>query len=353
VLDLHALPRFNDGWSFLYVEKVRIEQDGNAIMLLDARGSVPVPVAALAVLMLGPGSTITHAAMLALGDNGCSVVWCGEGAVRFYAAGGGETRKSANLLVQAEAWADPAMRLEVVKRLYRMRFNESPRPDITIDQLRGMEGVRVRETYARLARETGIEWRGRAYKRGDWAGADPVNRALSTANACLYGLVHAAIVSTGFSPALGFIHTGKALSFVYDIADLYKSDTTVPIAFEAARDDWNTGFEGRVRRMCRYAFWERKLLERMIPDIQTALGLRPEQVHTYTHAAPVDATDDEVGELWDPNTGSVTGGQNWGDRLPAQAAGGARRGDPAPLEEERDDEEDLPDGSGTDGKLPF
>jgi CRISP-associated protein Cas1 len=163
MLDLHALPRFSDGWSFLYVEKVRIEQDGNAIMLVDARGTVPVPVASLAVLMLGPGSTITHAAVLALGDNGCSVVWCGEGAVRFYAAGGGETRKSANLLAQATAWADPATRLEVVQRLYRMRFDEAPRLDLTIEQLRGMEGVRVRETYARLGRETGIEWRGRVY----------------------------------------------------------------------------------------------------------------------------------------------------------------------------------------------
>lgn len=344
---LHSLPRFRDGWSFLYVEKVRIEQDGNAIMLLDARGTVPVPVASLAVLMLGPGSTITHAAVLALGDNGCSVVWCGEGAARFYASGQGETRKSANLLVQAEQWADPAKRIEVAKRLYRMRFAEALRPDLTIEQLRGMEGVRVREAYARFGRETGVVWRGRSYKVGEWGQSDPVNRALSTANACLYGLVHAAIVSTGFSPALGFIHTGKSMSFVYDVADLYKCDVTVPVAFEAARDDWNTGFESRVRRLCRDAFWGRRLLERIVPDIQAALGLRPEKVTVDARTAP-DAKEDEIGDLWDPELGFVEGGQNWGDRLPPRPA--ARAGDPAPLE---DDDEDDDDVGGTGGAKLF
>lgn len=337
-MDLQTLPRFSDGWSFLYVEKARVEQDDHAIVLIDQRGAVPVPVASLSVLMLGPGTTITHAAMIALADNGCSIAWCGEGGVRLYASGSGETKKAANLLAQAEAWASPERRLDVVKRLYRMRFEEEPRNDLTIEQLRGMEGVRVRETYARLARETGITWNGRAYKRGEWDYADPVNRALSTANACLYGLVHAAIVATGFAPAIGFIHTGKSLSFVYDIADLYKSDVTVPIAFEAARDDWKTGFEGRVRRMCRAAFWKQKLLERIVPDIQVAVGLKPEKVQADAHA-PLDVLED-VSELWDPELGSVKGGQNWGERKPPHAAGAPRWGAPVPLEEEEDDDDD-------------
>ena len=315
--DLHVLPRFRDGWSFLYVERVRIEQDQQAIVLMDERGRVAVPVASLSVLMLGPGSTITHAAVLALGDNGCSVVWCGEGSVRFYACGGGETHKASNLMAQATAWADPTRHLEVVKRLYRMRFPEELRPDLTLEQLRGMEGVRVRETYARFGRETGVKWSGRAYKRGDWGAADPVNRALSTANACLYGLCHAAIVSTGFTAGLGFVHTGKMLSFVYDVADLYKCEVSIPLAFEVARDGFNSGFESRVRKLCRQRMWEAKILDRVVPDIQTAIGLKPERVQVALMGDPGGIPDSVTG-LWTPDGKGLPGGQNYGEDPPGE-----------------------------------
>jgi CRISPR-associated protein Cas1 len=305
--DLQLLPRFSDGLTFLYVEHVRIEQDAHSITLQDLRGRVPVPVAALGTLMLGPGTTITHAAMTACADNGCSVLFCGEGGVRLYAAGLGETRSAENLLAQARAWADADEHLRVVTRLYRMRFDEAVPQNWTLEQLRGREGVRVRDTYARMSQSSGVKWTGRAYKQDDWASADPVNRALSTANACLYGLCHAAIVSTGFSPALGFIHTGKALAFVYDIADLYKCDVTIPVAFAAAGEGPLAGLEGRVRRRCRDEFKRSKLLERIVPDIQRSLGLRPEVVHL------LDASDvEEVGDLWGPD-GSVPGGQNHAD----------------------------------------
>jgi CRISPR-associated protein Cas1 len=308
--DRHALPQFRDGLSFLYAERVRVEQDQQAIMLWDERGRVPVPVASLSVLMLGPGSTITHAAMLALADNGCSVVWCGEGSVRCYAAGSGETHRAANLMAQARAWADPSRHMEVVKRLYRMRFPEELRSELTLEQLRGMEGVRVREMYARMGRETGVKWSGRVYKIGEWAAADPVNRALSAANACLYGLCHAAIVATGFSPGLGFIHTGKVLSFVYDVADLYKCDVTVPVAFETARDGWNSGVEARVRRLCRRRMWETKLLERIVPDIQSAVGLKPERVYVKDTSS-AESSVEPVSGLWTPEGRELPGGQNY------------------------------------------
>lgn len=305
--DLQLLPRFTDGLTFLYVERVRIEQDSQAITLVDVRGRVPVPVAALATLMLGPGTTITHAAMVACADNGCSVLFCGEGAVRLYAAGLGETRSAENLLAQARVWANAEEHLRVVARMYRMRFDDAVPENWSLEQLRGREGVRVRETYARIASTTGVKWSGRTYKQNDWASADPVNRALSTANACLYGLCHAAIVSTGFSPALGFIHTGKNLAFVYDIADLYKCDVTIPLAFAAASEGPLAGLESRVRHRCRDEFKRSKLLERIIPDMQRSLGLRPEMVHL------IDASDvDSVGDLWGPD-GPAPGGQNHAD----------------------------------------
>jgi CRISPR-associated protein Cas1 len=183
-----------------------------------------------------------------------------------------------------------------------------------------MEGVRVRETYARLARETGVRWSGRAYKTDQWNSADPVNRALSTANTCLYGLCHAALVSTGFSPGLGFIHTGKSLAFVYDIADLYKCDVTMPIAFTSAREGSLDGLEGRVRRRCRDIFRKTKLLERIVPDVQRVLGLRAETVKLFDAS---QASEDAgcVGELWDP-AGPVPGGRNHGSGGEEEGGGG-------------------------------
>jgi CRISPR-associated protein Cas1 len=306
--DLSALPRFSDGLTFLYVEHAKVEQEQHAIVLVDARGRVPVPVAALAVLMLGPGTSMTHAAMVACADNGCSVAFCGEGGVRLYAAGLGETRRAANLLAQARAWADPGEHMRVVTRLYRMRFPEPLPEDLTLDQLRGREGVRVRETYAKMSAETGVKWTGRAYKTTECSASDAVNRALSTANACLYGLCHAALVSTGFSTGLGFIHTGKSLAFVYDIADLYKCEVTIPVAFGAARGELD-GLEGRVRRACRDHFRRTKLLERIVPDVQRALGLKADTLTLFDMTTEDPAA---VGSLWDPK-GDVPGGKNHGD----------------------------------------
>jgi CRISPR-associated protein Cas1 len=222
VKDLHILPKVRDSWSYLYVEHCVVEQDDFAIAVFDQQGKMPVPCASLSLLMLGPGTKITHAAIRALADNGCLVAWTGEAGVRFYAQGLGETRSSANLLRQAACHADAEQRLRVVRQMYAMRFPEPLDPALTLKQIRGKEGIRVRELYAHWSRETGVKWDGRAYKQNDWRRATPINRALSAANSCVYGVVHAAIIAAGYSPALGFIHTGKMLSFVYDVADLYK-----------------------------------------------------------------------------------------------------------------------------------
>ena len=256
--------------------------------------------------MLGPGVSITHAAVSVLADHGCLVAWCGEEGVRFYAVGMGETRSASNLLHQAAMWAAAGQRMQVVRNLYQLRFPGKLDPALTLQQIRGMEGVRVRDAYAKASRETGVSWSGRSYRRDDWGSSDPVNRALSTANSCLYGICHAAIVSAGFSPALGFIHTGKMLSFVYDVADIYKMEITVPVAFQTAAEGMQ-GLERRVRLLCRDLFVKTKLLERIIPDIQTALA-----VPAKGQAGSVDAFDREAalpGALWDPVEGKVEGGQ--------------------------------------------
>ena len=307
--DLHLLPKVRDSWSYLYVERCKIDQEAKAIAVHDAKGKTSVPCATLTLLMLGPGTSITHAAIRALADNGCLVAWTGEEGVRFYAQGMGETRSAQNLLRQSRLCANPATHLEVVLRMYRLRFGGEWHRSWTLQQIRGKEGVRVREAYAKASRETGLEWKGRAYERDSWKQTDPVNRALSCANSCLYGICHAAIISAGYSPALGFVHTGKMFSFVYDIADLYKVDTTTPVAFQAVAEG-PEDLEGRVRRGCRDIFHQERILQRIVPDID--LILDEERVTAALEAPEMDTDLALPSGLWDP-AGEVQGGVNFAD----------------------------------------
>jgi CRISPR-associated protein Cas1 len=304
--DFHFLPKLRDSWSHLYVEHCRVDQEDKAIAIHDVSGKYPVPCASLALLMLGPGVSITHAAVSVLADHGCLVAWTGEDGVRFYALGMGETRSAANFLHQARMWARDELRMIVVRRLYQKRFPEKLDPSLTLQQIRGMEGLRVRDAYEKAAREAGVAWTGRSYKRDSWSKADPVNRALSAANSCLYGICHAGIASAGFSPALGFIHTGKMLSFVYDVADLYKTEVTIPAAFRVVKEQGDKT-ERRARLACREAFVTQRLLERIVPDIQTILGVSTADPTGESMRYDADAA--APGSLWDPVTGEVAGGQ--------------------------------------------
>lgn len=306
VQNLRILPKVRDSWTYLYVEHARIDQEDKGICLHDEKGRVHVPCAALSLLMLGPGTSVTHAAIMTMAEAGCLVAWCGEQGVRFYAQGMGETRSAARLLQQARKWADETERMKVVRRMYEMRFPDPLPPDLTLRQIRGKEGARVRAAYKRNAERFGIPWSGREYDRANWDTSDPVNRALSAANSCLYGVCHAAIVAAGYSPAIGFIHTGKMLSFVYDVADLYKMELTVPAAFmEVAKG--GPRLESRVRHRCRDLFAEHDLLGRIVDDLDALFESPVDQ-------ATADLFDQDQaapGSLWDPN-GEVEGGQNYG-----------------------------------------
>ena len=274
--NLQELPRFADKLSYLYVEHAVVDRHEKAIAIHRADGTTAVPAASLAVLLLGPGTTITHAAVHTLAENNCQVLWCGEHGVRFYAQGLGGARHSRNLLRQAALVSNELTRLQVVIRMYCMRFEDDIDDNITLQQLRGKEGVRVRQAYAEASQRYNVPWEGRSYARAAWNSANPVNRALSAANACLYGVVHAAILSAGYSPALGFVHCGKQLSFVYDVADLYKVVYTIPTAFAIAAEN-PSDLEHRVRLACRDRFRETRLMERVLPDIVKALDVPIEE----------------------------------------------------------------------------
>ena len=293
--DLHELPKFRDSLSYLYIDHSVINRKDSAVEYVTKEGAVHIPVAALSVLILGPGTSITHAAVKVLAENGCTILWTGDEMTRFYAQGMGETRKAYHLLRQAELVSDPEKRMQVVLRMYRKRFGDQLDPALSLPQIRGLEGVRVREAYANASRAYGIPWQGRRYDRGQWDRSDPINRALSAANALLNSICHAAIVSGGYSPALGFIHTGKQLSFVYDVADLYKVELTIPVAFATVAQSKGS-IEPRVRQACRQKIREVRLLDRILPDIDALLQITPQEPYN-------DRMDEDPAlpaELWEP-----------------------------------------------------
>lgn len=264
------LTRYQDRISYLYLEKGHIEQDAKSIAYVTEKKRVPIPAADLSLLMLGPGTTITHKAVCNLADCNCTVVWCGEEGVRFYSHGRGGTHFSANLLEQAALACNERSRRAVVRRMYEKRFGEEIPAETNIQVIRGKEGFRVRNAYQQYAEEFGVTWSGRNYDPNSWSRGDPLNRALSAASACLNGIIHAGVVSAGYSAALGFVHTGKMLSFVYDIADLYKVSEIVPLVFRTVSES-DQNVESRARMACRDLFRKTRFLERVLPDIREVL----------------------------------------------------------------------------------
>jgi CRISPR-associated protein Cas1 len=267
-----------DRISVIFAEKGNIDVLDGAFVVVDKNGvRTHIPVGGVACLMLEVGTRISHAAVNLAARVGTLLVWVGEAGVRLYSAGQPGGARSDRLLYQAKLALDDDARLKVVREMYRRRFDEEPPERRSVEQLRGIEGARVRKMYQILAKRYGIEWRARNYDVQEWDSGDLPNRCLSSATSCLYGVTEAAVLAAGYAPAVGFIHTGKPLSFVYDIADLYKFETVVPIAFEvAAREPSHP--ERQVRLRCRDAFRQSRLLDRIIPDIEAILsagGLSP------------------------------------------------------------------------------
>lgn len=269
--DLQALPQIRDRMTFLYLERCQINRQDSAITVIDEDGIVLIPVAAISVLLLGPGTTVTHRAMELIGDAGVCIIWVGEHGVRYYASGRPLTHKAGLLMRQAALASNQKQHLEVVRKMYQLRFPGEDISHLTLPQLRGREGARVRSAYRRAAEEWGIDWNGRVYDPENFAEGDAVNQALSAGHACLYGLAHAVIVAMGCSAGLGFVHIGHENSFVYDIADLYKAETTIPIAFEIAAQQPDD-LPAMTRRRVRDTFVQQHILERMVRDIKWLLS---------------------------------------------------------------------------------
>ncbi|MEV4505871.1 type I-E CRISPR-associated endonuclease Cas1e [Streptomyces klenkii] len=292
--------RIEDRVSSLYAERCHIDRDDNAVVLVNKARVVHIPAAWLAVLLIGPGSRITHGAVTLLADSGTSLCWVGEHGVRLYASGHGTARGSQLQLRQAWLVTRPKERVAVARRMYGMRFPGEDTSGLTLQQLRGREGTRVRRLYVQHSERTCVPWIKRDYKPGDaFAAGDDVNRLLSAANSALYGICHAVITGIGASPALGFVHTGSALSFVLDVADLYKAEFTIPLAFDLAAKGLTS--ERDARTALRDAVVHGKLLPRVVADIKGLL---------VPEGGPL--LEEDLGGLWNDAGGIVSSGRNWG-----------------------------------------
>lgn len=287
--ELSELPRISDRVSFIYVEHAKINRIDSAITVSDYRGLVNIPVSLIGVLMLGPGTDISHRAMEILGDVGTSVIWVGERGVRHYAHGRSLAHSTRFLEKQAKLVSNKRTRLDVARKMYAMRFKDEDVSNLTMQQLRGREGSRIRKVYRDCSKKFNVKWEKRDYKVDDFEDGDPVNQALSALNVSLYGVCHSVIVALGMSPGLGFVHTGHDKSFVYDIADLYKAEITIPLAFELASKYKEGDDIGKLARLSlRDRMVDGKLMRKIVEDLQFLMDISEE-----------DKISTEIIELWD------------------------------------------------------
>lgn len=301
---INELPRISDRVSFIYIERSKINRIDSAIISTDSRGMVKIPAAMIGVLLLGPGVEITHRAVELLGDTGTSIIWVGENGVRNYSNGRPLASSTKFLEKQAKLVSNSRTRLKVARKMYQMRFEDEDVENLTMQQLRGREGSRVRGVYRKYSKSYDIKWEGRNYKVEDFKDSDLINQALSACNVCLYGICQSVIQALGMSSGLGFVHTGHDKSFVYDIADLYKADITIPLSFKIT-SEYESSED--ISRECRLAMRdiirETKLVSKINKDLQYLMEIDNEDAFEFDNIY-----------LWDEKEGHVAYGISYEER---------------------------------------
>lgn len=227
-----SLPQVKDKYPFIYLERGRLEIDDSSVKWLDSEGNVVrLPIATLNTLLLGPGTSVTHEAVKTAAAANCSICWVGEDSLLFYAAGFQPTSDSRNLRRQMELACNKKASLEVARAMFARRFPDADLEDKSLKEMMGMEGSRVRMLYQDKAQQYGVGWKGRQFTPDRFELSDTTNKILTAANAALYGILCSAVHAMGYSPHIGFIHTGSPLPFIYDLADLYKAELSIDLAF--------------------------------------------------------------------------------------------------------------------------
>ena len=296
------LPRSDDRISYIYIEKGRIEQTEFSIQVVRGLTTSELPIATVDAIFLGPGTTITHEAIKTVCDVGCSIIWCGMEQWRFYAAGAPGTKSSKNLLKQMRYHESKTLHMQVVRDMYKLRYPDEHISRKSLSELRGIEGMHVKKLYEELAEQYSIHWSGRSYKADDFESQDDINRALTTAHQVLYDIIKSVLHLTGFSSAIGFIHTGNMDSFVYDMADLYKEKLSIPVAFETVSKN-PVKLDSSVREAMRGKILELHLLKQIVNDLKMLFDCEGEDIKNL-----------EQLKIWDPKE-NVIAGRNYAKKL--------------------------------------
>lgn len=268
------LPQVSDKYPFIYLERGRLEIDDSSVKWIDSEGNlVRIPVATINTILLGPGTSVTHEAIKVMTSANCTVCWVGEDSLLFYAVGQSPTADTRNLRRQMELASNKNSRLDVARKMFLNRFPQEEVLSKNLSELMGMEGKRVRASYEFYAQKYQVDWEGRGYVPGKFELSDFTNQVLTAANAALYALLTSAIYSLGFSPHIGFVHSGSPLPFVYDLADLYKEELCIDLAFYLTREMLGLYNRHKVAEEFRERVIKIDLLGKVATDIKALLGL--------------------------------------------------------------------------------
>ena len=272
----------SDRHGLVWLDRGRLEVEDGCLRFVTAgggelaAGDYQIPHQALSIVLLGPGSSVTHDALRLLARHGCALAAIGEGAVRFYTAPPLMPDSSALAREQARLWAEPKTRIEVARAMYAIRFDEIVRTR-DIEVLRGQEGARIKRSYQIMAERHGVVWKGRNYDRNNPNAGDLPNQAINHAASAMRAAAAVAVASVGAIPQLGFVHEESGQSFVLDIADLYRHDITLDIAFGAAKEAAKAAepVERLTRRRAARLFRQHEVIATMIDRIKLLVGPGP------------------------------------------------------------------------------
>ena len=269
------LPQVRDKYPFIYLEHGRLEIDDSSVKWINSDCHVvPLPVAMINTLLLGPGTSVTHAAIKSIAETNCTICWVGEDSLLYYATGETPTYNTYNMKKQIALATNGRHKLEVARAMFKMRFPTEDLSDKSLHELMGMEGFRVKALYKEKADTYGVDWKGREYIPGKFELSNISNKILTSCNAALYGIILSVVHSLGFSPRVGFIHSGSPLPFVYDIADLYKAEVSIDLAFKLPKEMYGEYHSKYVAEKFREKILELKILERSVNDICSLMGIK-------------------------------------------------------------------------------
>jgi len=261
-----------DRHGLVWLARGRLSVDSGTLHFTAAKseefdaGDYAIPYQGVSMVLLGPGSTVSHDALRLLARHGTLLTAVGDGGVKLYTAPPMGQGRSKIARQHAHLWADEKARLDVARRMYAFRFGRVlPHRDITV--LRGIEGGRMKKSYQLLADEYAVPWKGRRYNRQNPNGADIPNQAINHAATFVEAAADIAVAAVGALPPLGFIHEDSSNAFTLDIADLYRAEVTLPLAFMVAKkalDDPEISLERTLRREAARQFRKQKLIAKMI-----------------------------------------------------------------------------------------